>query len=69
MENELHVVFGSGQVGHPLAQKLLEAGKRVRVVKRSQGDVPEGAEVMLGDASKESFSMRHASVRAWSITA
>ncbi|NOT20474.1 MAG: NAD-dependent epimerase, partial [Sideroxydans sp.] len=47
MDKELHVVFGSGQVGYPLAQKLLEVGKRVRVVKRSQGDVPEGAETML----------------------
>lgn len=55
MDKELHVVFGAGQVGHPLAQKLLETGKRVRVVKRSQGDVPEGVETMLGDASKESF--------------
>ncbi len=27
MDKELHVVFGSGQVGYPLAQKLLEAGK------------------------------------------
>lgn len=55
MDEELHVVFGSGQVGHPLAQRLLGAGKRVRVVKRSQGDVPEGAETMLGDATRESF--------------
>ncbi|NOT98034.1 MAG: NAD-dependent epimerase/dehydratase family protein [Sideroxydans sp.] len=55
MDKELHVVFGSGQVGYPLAQKLLEVGKRVRVVKRSQGDVPEGAETMLGDATIESF--------------
>lgn len=55
MEKELHVVFGSGQVGYPLAQKLMELGKRVRVVKRSQGDVPVGAETMLGDATRESF--------------
>ena len=55
MDTELHIVFGSGQVGHPLAQKLLDAGKRVRVVKRSQGDVPAGAETMLGDATRESF--------------
>lgn len=55
MDTELHVVFGSGLVGHPLAQKLLEAGKRVRVVKRSLGDVPAGAETMLGDATKEAF--------------
>lgn len=55
MDKELHVVFGSGQVGHLLAQRLLEAGKRVRVAKRSSGDVPEGAGMLLGDATKESF--------------
>lgn len=47
---ELHVVFGAGQVGTPLAGRLLEAGKRVRVVKRTAVEVPPGAEVLLGDA-------------------
>ncbi len=55
MENELHVIFGAGQVGYPLAQSLLAAGKRVRVVKRKEGDVPQGAELMLGDALREKF--------------
>lgn len=55
MDKELHVVFGAGQIGYPLAQRLVDAGKRVCVVKRSQGDVPEGAETMLGDATLESF--------------
>lgn len=55
MDKELHVVFGAGQVGYLLAQRLLEAGKRVRVAKRSPGEVPEGAEMVLGDAIREPF--------------
>ena len=53
MAPELHVVFGAGQVGTPLAMKLLQAGKRVRVVKRSSSDVAPGAELRLGDASDQ----------------
>jgi nucleoside-diphosphate-sugar epimerase len=37
-ERELHVVFGAGQVGPPLARLLAAAGHRVRLVRRS--DVP-----------------------------
>ncbi|MCL4545345.1 MAG: NAD(P)H-binding protein [Chloroflexi bacterium] len=55
MKKELHVVFGAGQVGMPLAARLLEAGKRVRVVKRSPGDVTSGAETLLGDAADPAF--------------
>ena len=40
MAEELHVLFGSGQVGQPLARILLERGKRVRIVKRSAGGLP-----------------------------
>jgi hypothetical protein len=39
---DLHVVFGAGQVGYPLAQGLLAGGKRVRIVKRSAADIPAG---------------------------
>lgn len=53
--SELHVVFGAGQVGHPLAQRLLAAGKRVRIVRRSSGPVPAGSETMLGDAADPAF--------------
>jgi siroheme synthase (precorrin-2 oxidase/ferrochelatase) len=35
MAEELHVLFGGGQVGHPLSRILLGCGKRVRIVKRS----------------------------------
>ena len=55
MERELHVVFGAGQVGTPLAARLLEAGKHVRVVKRSAGDVAAGANVLHGDAADPAF--------------
>jgi nucleoside-diphosphate-sugar epimerase len=55
MEKELHVTFGAGQVGTPLAARLLEAGKRVRIVKRSAGAPVPGAEVILGDAADPAF--------------
>lgn len=60
MSGELHVLFGSGQVGAQLAQLLLDAGKRVRVAKRSAGGVPPGAEAMLGDAADAAFCVQAA---------
>src|SRR6266567_2399604 len=51
MAEELHVLFGGGQVGQPLARMLLERGKRVRIVKRSAGGLPEGVELVRGDAT------------------
>jgi nucleoside-diphosphate-sugar epimerase len=55
MSADLHVLFGAGQVGRPLAQLLLNAGKRVRVAKRSPGGVPADAEVVHGDAADAAF--------------
>jgi nucleoside-diphosphate-sugar epimerase len=55
MMPELHVLFGAGQVGYPLAQQLLSVGKRVRIVKRSKGRVPTGSEIVLGDAADRAF--------------
>jgi hypothetical protein len=55
MEKELHVTFGAGRVGTPLAARLLEAGKRVRIVKHSAGTPVSGAEVILGDAADPAF--------------
>ena len=55
MSAELHVLFGAGQVGQPLAQLLLEAGKQVRIAKRSPGGAPPGTEVMQGDAADPAF--------------
>lgn len=54
MTDELHVIFGGGQVGQPLAQILGKRGLRVRMVKRSAG-APEGIELMQGDATDPNF--------------
>lgn len=50
-----HVIFGAGQVGSLLAQRLLDRGYEVRVAKRSPGGIPPGAEAMLGDAADPTF--------------
>jgi nucleoside-diphosphate-sugar epimerase len=55
MHEELHVLFGAGQVGGTLAKLLLAGGKSVRIAKRSPGGVPEGAEVVQGDAADPAF--------------
>jgi nucleoside-diphosphate-sugar epimerase len=55
MAEELHVLFGGGQIGQPLARILLARGKRVRTVKRSGGGLPEGVELVRGDATDLSF--------------
>ena len=52
---EFHVLFGAGQVGQPLAELLLRAGKRLRLAKRAPGGVPPGAEVIQGDATNPTF--------------
>lgn len=52
---EIHVVFGAGQVGPHLAARLLAAGRRVRVVKRSASALPAGAELAAGDAADPAF--------------
>src|SRR5258708_5095798 len=55
MSPELHVLFGAGQVGQPLARLLLQAGKRVRIAKRSPTGAPPGPEVFQGDAADPAF--------------
>jgi len=55
MTTELHVVFGAGQVGFPLAERLLATGRRVRIARRSSGRLPSGCEVALGDAADLAF--------------
>jgi nucleoside-diphosphate-sugar epimerase len=60
MSAELHVIFGAGQVGQPLARILIEAGKQVRIARRSPS-VLQGAEIMQGDAADPEFCARAAS--------
>jgi nucleoside-diphosphate-sugar epimerase len=51
--SELHVIFGTGPVGTTLAEQLRAKGKQVRLVNRSgKGQVPDGIELVAGDASK-----------------
>jgi len=60
MPEELHVLFGAGQIGQPLARILMLRGKRVRIVKRSAGGVPQGADLLQGDASDPNFCVQAA---------
>ena len=60
MPRELHVLFGAGQVGQPLARILMRQGKEVRIVKRSAGGVPQGTDVLQGDASDLNFCVQAA---------
>jgi nucleoside-diphosphate-sugar epimerase len=49
---QLHVVFGAGQVGPPLARQLVAAGHRVRLVRRSPAPVTiPGVEAVRANAS------------------
>jgi nucleoside-diphosphate-sugar epimerase len=57
MNAELHVLFGAGQVGYPLAERLLTNRRRVRVAKRTAGHVPAECEVVLGDATDPAFCL------------
>lgn len=51
MKDELHVVFGSGQVGSTLADLLLAQGYKVRIFRRSAKQVRAGVELVKGDAA------------------
>jgi nucleoside-diphosphate-sugar epimerase len=51
----LHLIFGAGQVGHPLAEMLLAKGLNVRIAKRSRAEIPPGAQLALGDAADQAF--------------
>lgn len=54
------VIFGAGQIGSLVAQKLIDRGEEVRVVKRGPGGIPKGAEAVLGDASDPAFCVKAA---------
>jgi nucleoside-diphosphate-sugar epimerase len=55
---ELHVVFGTGAVGMAVMDALIRRGlRRVRMVNRSgRARVPDGVEIVGGDATDEAFA-------------
>jgi nucleoside-diphosphate-sugar epimerase len=54
---ELHVIFGTGAVGMSVMDELIRRGRRVRMVNRSgRARMPEGVEVVGGDATDEAFA-------------
>lgn len=55
MTQDLHVVFGAGQIGPALAQHLRGRGHAVRLVRRA-GPAAEGIETLHGDAGDPAFA-------------
>jgi len=53
-----HVVFGTGQVGRPLVERLLADGHDVVAVNRSGRAHTPGAQVVGGDATDPAFTAR-----------
>ena len=50
--SDMHVVFGTGQVGHALIEQLAESGKDVRAVSLHQPEaMPEGVDWRAADAT------------------
>lgn len=57
--NNLHVVFGTGAIGMTLIEQLHAGGKQVRAVnRRGTANVPEGVEVIGGDATNTEFTKK-----------
>ncbi|MDP1829249.1 MAG: NAD-dependent epimerase/dehydratase family protein [Archangium sp.] len=57
MSDSLFVVFGAGQIGSQVAERLLAAGHRVRQVRRSGTSTTKGAlEVRAGDLTDLRFA-------------
>ena len=57
MSTELHVIFGTGAIGLATFDALRRRGQTVRFVNRSgHARVPEGVEVVGGDASDPAFA-------------
>jgi len=53
-----HVVFGTGQIGRLVTEKLVEQGLQVTAVNRSgRGSIP-GAQIIAGDATDPKFTRR-----------
>jgi nucleoside-diphosphate-sugar epimerase len=55
---ELHVIFGTGAMGMSVMDALMQrARRRVRMINRNgRASVPEGVEVLGGDATDEAFA-------------
>lgn len=51
-----HVVFGTGQVGHPLVEQLVASGHDVVAVNRDGRGTVAGARFLGGDAADPSFT-------------
>ena len=59
--SEIHVVFGTGAIGLALLDELVAAGLPARAVNRSgRAEVPDGVEIVAGDASDPEFAVRAA---------
>lgn len=57
----IHVVFGTGAIGLALLDELATAGLPARAVNRSGlAEVPDGVEIMAGNASDPEFAARAA---------
>lgn len=52
---QVHVVFGAGQIGAPLAEMLVKRGHEVRMIRRSAGTAPHGVQLRTGDAGDPTF--------------
>lgn len=56
-----HVIFGTGAVGMAVMETLVGRGERVRMINRSgTAEVPDGVDVLGGDASDPEFARRAA---------
>jgi nucleoside-diphosphate-sugar epimerase len=55
-ERERHVVFGAGQIGPLVAQRLAARGHDVRLVRRREAPAPGGVAVLRGDAGDPAFA-------------
>ena len=62
---ELHVIFGAGQVGPILAEKLVALGHEVRTVSRTEPRPVAGASWFQGDITDRTFA--RAAVRGASV--
>jgi nucleoside-diphosphate-sugar epimerase len=59
MNEALHVIFGTGQIGNRIARRLVARGHRVRMVSRS-AKAASGIEAIAGDARDITFAIEAA---------